>query len=122
MKKNLLLIWVAYLGLMAVLPCLAPAAPSGEAAKDHFSQGIAALSQGNPALAVENFTEALKLDPEMAEAYINRGIAHLKLEQYVDAVTDLDHALELAPQAPEAYYNRALAYSRQGLYDKALED
>ena len=40
---------------------------------------MAALTQGNPTLAVEKFTAALKTNPEMVEAYINRGIAEMKL-------------------------------------------
>lgn len=91
-------------------------------AQELFSQGVDALNQGNANLALEKFTAALKLDPELPEAYINRGIALRRLEQYVEAVEDFDQALKLAPQSPEALYNRGLAYSLSGLYDKALAD
>ena len=74
---------------------------------------MAALSQGNPTLAVEKFTAALKDNPEMVEAYINRGIAEMQLALWADAVGDFDKAMDLAPDSPEAYYNRGLAYSRQ---------
>jgi tetratricopeptide (TPR) repeat protein len=87
-----------------------------------FSQGVDALNQGHPNLALEKFTAALKLDPELPEAYINRGIALRRLEQYVEAVEDFDQALKLTPQSPEALYNRGLAYSLSGLYDKAVAD
>ena len=46
-------------------------------AKAPFDQGVAALNQGNPTLAVEKFTAALKIDPNLPEAYINRGIAEM---------------------------------------------
>ena len=91
-------------------------------AQEPFEQGVAALSQGNPTLAVEKFTAALKNDPEMVEAYINRGIAEMQLSLWGDAVGDFDKALDLAPDSPEAFYNRGLAYSRQKVFDKALAD
>jgi tetratricopeptide (TPR) repeat protein len=91
-------------------------------AQELFSQGVDALNQGNANLALEKFSAALKLDPELPEAYINRGIALRRLGQYVEAVEDLDKALKLAPKSPEAFYNRALAYSLSGLYDKAVAD
>ena len=103
---------------------LGPVAATQEnpAAQEPFEQGVTALTQGHPGQAVEKFTAALKVDPEMVEAYINRGIAQMQLDQWVDAVDDFDKALELAPKSPEAYYNRGLAYSRQGIPDKALAD
>src|SRR4030042_1007188 len=123
MPKYLLRISLAlFLTALTLLPVLAapPAAPNP--AQKPFEEGVALLTQGNAAQAVEKFNEALKLNQDLVEAYINRGIAQLKLEQYADAVGDFDKALELDPKSPEAYYNRALAYSRSGLFDKALED
>ena len=116
--------WTILSIIVVTTLCLGAAAAGQEkaAAQEPFEQGVAALAQGNPTLAAEKFTAALKIDPEMLEAYINRGIAEMKLDQWADAVGDFDQALELAPNSPEAYYNRGLAYSRQGLPDKALAD
>ena len=68
--------------------------------KEPFEQGVAALTQGNPTLAVEKFTAVIKIDPKLPEAYINRGIAEMSLSLWGDAVGDFDQALELNPELP----------------------
>ncbi|HLD48465.1 MAG TPA: tetratricopeptide repeat protein, partial [Desulfobaccales bacterium] len=90
--------------------------------KEPFEQGVAALTGGNPTLAVEKFTAVIKSDPKLPEAYINRGIAEMQLSLWGDAVGDFDQALELDPRSPQAFYNRALAYSRNGEFAKAVAD
>ena len=109
------------LAALSLLLGIAAAEPEQDATAP-FEAGVAALTQGNPTLAVEKFTAALKDNPEMVEAFINRGIAEMQLSLWADAVGDFDQALDLAPNSPEALYNRGLAYSRQNVFDKALAD
>jgi tetratricopeptide (TPR) repeat protein len=45
--------------------------------------------------AVESYSQALKLDPDMAPAYSGRGHAHLKLEDYKQAEADFRRSIEL---------------------------
>ena len=49
------------------------------------------------------YTEALRLDPEMASAYSNRGSAYLNLGQPELAITDADEAIRREPRQPVAY-------------------
>ncbi|MGO8760984.1 MAG: tetratricopeptide repeat protein [Desulfobaccales bacterium] len=109
------------LAALSLLLGIAAAEPEQNATAP-FEAGVAALTQGNPTLAIEKFTAALKDNPEMVEAFINRGIAEMRLSLWGDAVGDFDQALDLAPNSPEALYNRGLAYSRQNVFDKALAD
>ncbi len=121
MRKILICLSIV-LSFTGLLLGTALAAEQPEAVPGAFAEGVAALNQDDPAAAIDKFTEALKLDPNLAEAYLNRGVAHLRLDQPAEAVADFDKALELAPTSSEALYNRALAYSRSGVYDKALAD
>ena len=120
MRKFLFMITLT-LATLGLLLGYALAGPEPDA-QGPFEQGVAALTQGNPTLAVEKFTAALKDNPKLVEAYINRGIAEMQLSLWGDAVGDFDQAIDLAPDSPEALYNRGLAYSRQDVFDKALAD
>ena len=75
-----------FLILAVALLCLGPAAaaPDKPSAQEPFEQGLTALTQGNPTLAMEKFTAAIQLDPKLVEAYINRAVAAMKLEQWAE--------------------------------------
>ena len=45
--------------------------------------------------AIEDYTRAIQLDPNLAEAYYNRGLARLALKQQAEAIRDLSKAGEL---------------------------
>lgn len=51
--------------------------------------------------AIEDLTEAIRLNPKSAMSYYNRGIAYLKLNKRNDACLDFSKAGELGQQ--EAY-------------------
>ena len=98
MRKYLFRITLT-LATLGLLLGYALAAPEPDV-KEPFEQGVAALTQGNPTLAVEKFTAVIKIDPKLPEAYINRGIAEMQLSLWGDAVGDFDQALELNPSSP----------------------
>ena len=73
--------------------------------------------------AIEYLSNAIKLQPDYADAYINRGSAYIILGQYQLAIADINQAMRLKPDdAYYLYYNRAAAYSALGLYQRAIED
>ena len=75
----------------------------------------------NPELAVEYLDEAIRLEPDYAEAYLRRGMA-LSEQGYADeAFDDLTRAIRLAP-TPDAYAYRGLALLRQGDMKGARQD
>ncbi len=45
--------------------------------------------------AVEDFDNAIRLDPQYALAYSNRALAYTLLEKYTEAQQDVDQAVEL---------------------------
>ena len=52
------------------------------------------------------YDEAIRLNPNAAEAYFNRGRAKVKLDQRPAAITDYDEAIRLNPNFAEAYLHR----------------
>lgn len=60
--------------------------------------------------AISDYNEAIKENPNYAEAHCNRGAAYLKRGSVNVAIFDYSEAIRLNPNDVEAYYNRGLAY------------
>ena len=72
--------------------------------------------------AIEDYDEAVKLNPEYAEAYNNRGVAYAGLNRHERAIEDYDVAVKLNPDYAAAYYNRGSAYAGLNRHERAIED
>ncbi|XP_014607795.1 PREDICTED: serine/threonine-protein phosphatase 5 [Polistes canadensis] len=72
--------------------------------------------------AIELYTEAIKLNPNVALYYGNRSFAYLKTECFGYALKDASKAIELDPNYLKGYYRRATAYMSLGKYKLALKD
>lgn len=86
----------------------------------YYERGVANREQSNAAQARADFSEAIRLDPQNANAYIARGgdprgwadVDPADGEAFARAVyraakADYDEAIRLAPQNPEGYRSRA---------------
>lgn len=71
-------------------------------------------------LAVENFSEAIKSNPDFAEAYSGRGLAHKNLKQTEEAIRDFEKVKQLKPEDVAAYNNLAALYGLKKDYDNAI--
>jgi len=116
-----------------------------------LDRGILLASQGEFAMAIEDFTQALNLNPNLSSAYILRGRAkfaflsnvlsisknfegvgtyvntgrQLKKEEqqaYEQAIADFTEAIRLDGNNSETYRERGSAYADKGDYDKAIAD
>jgi tetratricopeptide (TPR) repeat protein len=67
--------------------------------------------------AIDDFNQALKLEPKNTSAYVGRGAAKFLLEQFQAAKTDFDTALEITPDIAYAHYFRG--FTNYALKDKA---
>jgi len=116
-----------------------------------LDRGILLASQGEFAMAIEDFTQALKLNPNLSSAYIMRGRAkfasvaevlsigenfegvgtnlntsrQLKKEEqqvYEQAIADFTEAIRLDGNNAKTYRERGDAYADKRDYDKAIVD
>ena len=60
--------------------------------------------------AIQDYTAAIEMDPELVEAWYNRGCAWYEVGQLASAIVDLTRAIELAPTNGLYYGQRALVY------------
>jgi len=72
-------------------------------------------------LAIEDYTEAIRLDPTNVAYYI-RGIAYGKKGQHDLAIEDYTEAIRLDPNDSHSYDSRGLAYYKRKQYDLAIKD
>ena len=74
-------------------------------------------------LAVDDFTRAIELDPDYAEAYFSRGVLYWReVRNAYRAIRDMTRVLELAPGRAEALFNRAMAHQMRGDQELAIAD
>lgn len=96
---------------------------------DYVYRGRAYLQEEKLALAIGDFSKAIALNAQNAEAYTARGEAYMQQDDPNRAIADLDRAVEFCQQDPEkkpqletAYYYRAYGQILAGHNDAAAAD
>lgn len=89
----------------------------------YMHRGDAYLMLGDNDRAIADFTTALSLDPDYADALIGRGLALTRKGQFDKAIDDYDDAIEARPSA-RAYLLRGHAHlkTRWPNYRQAIAD
>jgi tetratricopeptide (TPR) repeat protein len=88
-------------------------------ARAFFNRGRAWADKTQYDRAVQDFDQALRLDPNYPDAYNSRGVAYSGMGQTERAIQDFDQAIKLDPNYAIAMYNRALAAQTLGHTDEA---
>ena len=72
--------------------------------------------------AISRYTQAAKLDPNLAEAYLGWGFCLVNLKKYEDAIPPLRTAERLMPANPEVHHSLGTALERSGHKDEAQKE
>jgi lipoprotein NlpI len=78
--------------------------------------------KGDPDRAITDCSEAIRLDPKLANAHLNRGKAYSDKGDFDRAIADYNQAIELDPKSSMAYNNLCDAYLDKGDNDRAIID
>ncbi|HEY9798596.1 MAG TPA: 1-deoxy-D-xylulose-5-phosphate reductoisomerase [Leptolyngbyaceae cyanobacterium] len=99
---------------------LTPPAPSD--VENFHNQGKEKANQKNYKGAIEEFNQALRINPNYENSYVSRGFCRFSLGDTQGAIQDYNQAIRLNSSYAKAYYNRGLA--RRKLEDKqgAIQD
>jgi|ERR1035437_1766271 lipoprotein NlpI len=87
-----------------------------------FNRGNAYRHMGDFDRSIQDYDQAVRLNPGSAPAFDNRGLAYTLKGDYDRAIADFDQALLLNPSNTTAYNNRAAVYMRKGDLDRAIAD
>ncbi len=86
------------------------ASASGAQDRIHLHKAAALDALGRPEASIQEWSLALRRDPELPEAYLGRARAHVKLRQWELALADLEQAAAWAHSDPRIELEIALTY------------
>jgi tetratricopeptide (TPR) repeat protein len=89
---------------------------------DFFIKGNEKASNQDFRGALTDFSEAIKLDPNYANAYNNRGNIRDELGDKQGAIADYTQAIKINPNDADAYFNRGIVQDKLGDKQRAIAD
>jgi len=87
-----------------------------------FDRALLFASRNDHDMAIADFTEAIRLDPNMVAAYIRRGVAYMLKGDRDMAMADLDRAIQVEPNSADAYDIRAGFHILMRNIDQGIAD
>ena len=88
----------------------------------HFHRGNLNSNSKKYAKAIKEYDQAIRINPQFAQAYYNRGNASAALGKHSEAIADYDKAIRINPQFSEAYRNRGSKNADLGEHSEAIAD
>jgi tetratricopeptide (TPR) repeat protein len=86
------------------------------------NRGILEMSRENYRTAEDNFREALRMYPKLAEAHVNLGSTMINLHRYEEGIVETKLGIDLKSKDVErAYYNLGIAYEYLGKLQEAYD-
>ena len=114
MKKIMLLLTIALLFSAVSL--------YAQTAQTRLDNGKRLFDQNNRDGALQELNEAIKLDPNLAEAYAYRARIYNGKSDYDRALSDANRAIQLNSRLGLGYFARAYAYREKNDIDRAIAD
>jgi tetratricopeptide (TPR) repeat protein len=89
-----------------------------ELAEAHLNRGLA---RADNKAAIADYSEAIRLAPELVAAYVDRGVTYHGMGSYEHAVRDFLKAVELNPRLAIAWGDLGVTYSMMRDWNHAIE-
>ena len=124
-QKSISILGIAFTLTTTLSACNASGLPtvvSLNKAEAAYQEGVEKASEKDCRGAIERYTDALRANPDYAEAYSNRGNAFFNLNHKEEAIKNYNRAIQLDPELAEAFYNRGVALYQLGDRTQAIED
>jgi tetratricopeptide (TPR) repeat protein len=91
-------------------------------ASEYYERGLSRKTNGSYDLAIADFTQAIALQSDYADAYHKRGETYLLKAAYQQAIDDFTQEITVDSQRSAAFSSRAEAYIHVQRYDQAIAD
>lgn len=88
----------------------------------YFKRGLARYKLGDNHGSIQDFTQAIRIDPGFSRAYKGRGNSYYKMGNHRQAARDYTQATRINPTDASLYYNKAKAHQLLQENDIALEN
>jgi len=85
-----------------------------DASKWHYDRAVSFDQLGKPALAIEEYEEAIRVKPRLFQAHCNLGLLLVDAGRTDEAMRHFREALAIHPKDEWSYYGMGLVYERQG--------
>ncbi|HEY7315773.1 MAG TPA: tetratricopeptide repeat protein [Gemmataceae bacterium] len=85
-------------------------------------RGSAWKEKGEYDIAIKDYNEAIRLQPEETVWFSNRGLVWHDKKEYDKAIIDFNEAIRLDPKNVWAFNDRGYAWETKKEYDKAIAD
>jgi tetratricopeptide (TPR) repeat protein len=112
-------------GAEAIAGCTAAIQSGKYKAKElavmYFDRALEFGRANDNAGAIADYSEAIRFDPQLAEAFKNRGLLYDLRRDSLHAMSDYSEVIRLAPDA-DAFNNRGNIYWKQNDWVRALAD
>jgi tetratricopeptide (TPR) repeat protein len=95
--------------------------PEQQNALRHDERGLELFSKGKLGLAINEYQEAIRFDPNLAAAHNNLGSAYFVSGRFAEAALAFGRACDLDADYGQAFFNLALAQIKLGQEKEATE-
>lgn len=96
---------------------------SGDLAASYNNRGVLYFTKGMTSQALQDFDNAIQLQPKLAQAHVNRGYTLVVLELWAESIAAFNTGIELGTvEADKAFFNRGLAHEETGNLRQAYYD
>lgn len=92
-------------------------------AATYANRGVIQARRGRFERALNDYDQAIRLNPLLLNAWINRGNVLVRMKRVEEAITEYDKAVELSEgRSALTFYNRAIAHDKQDNKARARRD
>ena len=101
---------------------LIPEEEKDDKSKAFYNRGNIYMSLGEYQKAINDYDQAIAINPKDAMVFCNRGFAYANLGEHQKAINDYDQAIAINPKDARSFYNRGLSYRKLEKEEKAIKD